>query len=60
MSEHPTPAEVMEHVNAGGDIERRSTPAGPWLSSADHPQILQRLWSRMPDAPMPDHRLVKP
>lgn len=58
MADAPTPTQIAAHLAAGGHIERRSTPTGPWLSSADHPQIADRDWHSFPDEPWPTYRLV--
>jgi len=54
----PTGQEIARHLADGGAVERRSTPAGPWLSSDDHPQIAERDWLLFPEATFPTYRLV--
>lgn len=56
--DNPRPNEVWNHLVGGGVIERRSTPAGPWVSSEDNPRIADRLWWNMPDEPLRTYRLV--
>jgi len=56
----PTGWQIAHHLALGGAVERRSTPAGPWRSSVEYPQIADRDWLTYSDVEFPTYRLVQP
>lgn len=55
----PTTTAIADHLDAGGIVERRSTPGGPWVYT---PQAAQRPWRSFPDQSerWATYRLVHP